>query len=204
MKYLCTMLIGLSCFVSLTFSSSNGPPDGYAGLPPSYTTCVACHSSYALNSGPGQLQLTAPGTYTPGQTYNLDVQISDPAMIRWGFELSVVNNAVEQAGTLVVTQHTYTTLSDNSGTQPDFLSQTDAGTFNGTPSGTTWQYQWTAPSTDTGPVTFYAAGVAANDNNNRYWDYVYSTSVSVSAAAIQVPQAIDDLAIVRSASNAEL
>ena len=40
---------------------------------------------------------------------------------------------------------------------------------------TSWEFQWTAPDADVGPITFYAAGNASNGNFNPIDDYIYTT-----------------------------
>src|SRR6185369_13678069 len=52
--------------------------------------------------------------------------------------------------------------------------------------GATWTFDWTAPSTDVGPVTFYAAGNQANNDGNTSGDFIYKTFVT-SAPASSTP-----------------
>jgi hypothetical protein len=61
----------------------------------------------------------------------------------------------------------------------DFL-----GTFQGQAAGASWTFNWVAPSTDVGPVTFYAAGNQANNNGNETGDQIYTTSASVRVASV--------------------
>src|SRR5688572_16104714 len=64
---------------SLVRGYAFGPPDGYAGDPPAANNCTFCHSSFPLNSGDGDLRLlNAPTTVTPGQSYDLLVELLDP------------------------------------------------------------------------------------------------------------------------------
>ena len=69
-----------------------------------------------------------------------------------------------------------------------YVSQTTAtqdGSFAGTSNGpVTWTFQWTAPALGTGPVTFYAAGVAADNSQDAdQGDFTYTTSVASSEGA---------------------
>src|SRR5713101_4676168 len=67
--------------------------------------CTQCHSGTRLNAGGGSLTILMPGdaTYTPGVKQRIQVQVSDPAQRRWGFELTarVASDAANaQAGDL--------------------------------------------------------------------------------------------------------
>ncbi len=166
------LVLLLLCGPAAALAYSDGPPDGYANNPPFYENCQACHSNLV---GDGALALLgAPlGGYTPNATYTLAVELRDPGQRRWGFELTVLDDVANaQAGTLVVTDPVNTQLSDNIGTDADFMKQTLDGTYAGILNGpVTWQFDWTAP--DSGNVTFYLAGNAANGNANPTGDVIY-------------------------------
>ncbi|UCE18049.1 MAG: hypothetical protein JSV84_14470 [Gemmatimonadota bacterium] len=169
-------------FSAIFWAYSSNPPNGRAGDPPSRMTCTQCHDSFALNSGDGMLSIdNVPDIYTPGETYTITVTLSDPGQSRWGFELTTLDDDNAQAGTIVVTEDTNTQLSDNSGSNPDYIKQRSAGTFAGTNDGpVSWTFDWTAPLTDVGEVTFYASGNAANNNESTSGDYVYTASATSS------------------------
>ena len=61
----------------------------------------------------------------------------------------------------------------------EYIKHTLPGTAAGQPEGHAWSFEWTAPPDDVGPVTFYAAGNAANNNGNNSGDYIYTTSALV-------------------------
>jgi len=46
------------------------------------------------------------------------------------------------------------------------FEHTASGTFIGQQNGANWNFNWTAPATDVGPVTFYTAGNQANNDGN--------------------------------------
>lgn len=166
---------------SSAFAFSGGPPDGVAGDPPAMSNCTQCHSSFPVNSGNGLLELVfgEPLAYSPGETYEMEVNLSSQdALTRWGFELTVLNSENNMAGELLVTDATNTQLSDNSGASPDYLKQTATGTYAGQNSGN-WIFSWTAPPEGTGPVTFYTAGNTANNNGSTSGDYIYTVSLTL-------------------------
>jgi len=47
-----------------------------------------------------------------------------------------------------------------------------------------WTFNWVAPSSDVGRVTFYAAGNQANNNGNETGDQIYVTSISIPVASV--------------------
>src|SRR5690242_20923014 len=81
---------------------SAGPPAGYTGAPGEEpAACAECH--VPPDAGTGRISITAPQTYVPGQTYPITVTHTnaDLTRLRWGFELTVLDNASdEKAGEL--------------------------------------------------------------------------------------------------------
>src|SRR4026207_742603 len=81
---------------------SAGPPAGYTGAPQEEPeACAECH--VPPDAGTGRITISAPRSYVPGQTYSITVTRTnaDPTRLRWGFELTVLDNASdEKAGEL--------------------------------------------------------------------------------------------------------
>src|SRR6185369_1763122 len=165
---------------------SAGPPAGYTGAPlEEPEACAECH--VPPDAGTGRISITAPQTYVPGQTYPITVTHTnaDPTRLRWGFELTVLDNASdEKAGDLQNNDSTTQVLNNtgpNSARQ--YIEHTAGGTFIGQQNGASWTFNWTAPATDVGPVTFYAAGNQANNDGNTSGDYIYKTFVASAPAS---------------------
>lgn len=155
-----------------------GPDDYYAGNPPFYFDCTICHDSYPVNSGDGGAAIDGlPTNFVPGSAYDLFVRIFDPGQSRWGFELTVMSGN-DGAGTLVVLDPVETQLSDNPGSEPDFLKQTYDGTHWGSGGPVAWPFRWVAPSLPS--VTFYLAGNATDGSDDPSGDYVYTTQAVLS------------------------
>ncbi|MBD3165288.1 T9SS type A sorting domain-containing protein [bacterium] len=161
---------------------SGGPPAGRAGDPPNNSNCTACHSSFPVNTGDGSLDITEIMEYTPGQSYDMTVTLEDAGQSRWGFQLIAKDGSNNPAGTLVVTDATNTQLSSG------YLQHTSSGTQNGTQNGpVTWDFEWTAPMSGTGDVTFYVAGNAADGNFTTTGDYIYTIDMAMTEAAAGGP-----------------
>ena len=156
---------------ALAFSS--GPPDGKTNAP-GENNCTQCHNSFPLNSGTGMLDLAGfPAEYTPGSPYNVTLTLSDPDAMRWGFELTLIDEAGDSAGEIVV---------DDSGTQfstsgtRDYLKHNSSGTYPGTSGSGSWTFVWQAPEAGAGDLTLYVAGNAANNGDGNQNDRIYATS----------------------------
>ena len=167
---------------------SSGPPAGYTGAPGEEPeACAECH--VPADAGTGHISITAPQTYVPGQTYPITVTHTnaDQTRLRWGFELTVLDTSDEKAGDLESIDG-LTQLLNNQGPggARQYIEHTAAGTFVGQQNGASWTFNWTAPATDVGPVTFYTAGNQANNDGNTSGDYVYKTFVA-SAPASSTP-----------------
>ena len=164
---------------------SAGPPAGYTGAPGEEPeACAECH--VPPDAGTGHISITAPQTYVPGQTYQISVTHSnnDPTRVRWGFELTVLDTSDEKAGNLQTTD-SFTQILNNQGPggARQYIEHSAVGTFVGQQNGASWTFNWTAPATDIGPVTFYTAGNQANNDGNTSGDYIYKTFVASAPAS---------------------
>ncbi|MEP6740948.1 MAG: choice-of-anchor V domain-containing protein, partial [bacterium] len=159
---------------------SSGPPAGYTGAPGEEPeACAECH--VPSDAGTGHITISAPQTYVPGQTYPITVTHTnpDPSRIRWGFELTVLDTSDEISGNLQNLDGLTQVLNNSGpGSARQYIEHTAAGTFIGQQNTASWTFDWTAPATDIGVVTFYAAGNQANNDGNTSGDYIYKTFVA--------------------------
>lgn len=158
---------------------------------PGESNCTACHSGTSVNGGSGWVKILLPGdaTYTPGVKQRIQVQVADPAQRRWGFELSARTSAGGQAGDLAAVDSNTQVECANGRSKPcsasapvQYITHTLSGTRPGTSGLVTFDFDWTPPSTDSGTVTMYASGNAANGNNSDTGDHIYTTSISLGVA----------------------
>ena len=155
---------------SSVFAYSSGPNDGLTGSP-GEGTCTQCHLGNALNSTGGSLMLTVPENYLPGEVYDIVVNLSRSGQSRWGFEMTALNSNGTRSGTFA-TADGNTQLSEANSKQ--YIKQTSDGSAQGTRDTNSWTFKWTAPTTNIGPITFYAAGNAANGDFGTAGDYIYT------------------------------
>jgi len=163
------------------WASSGGPPDGYTNAP-GESVCTACHNSFQLNSGDGSLILNnLPERYLLGETYRLEVALSDPDAQRWGFELTAKDADRNGAGEFTRVDADRTQISDPGGNAAEYVKHTSDGTNAGQADGNSWEVDWTAPEEDIGEIGFYLAGNAANNNGQNTNDRIYAVSFAIEA-----------------------
>ncbi len=107
--------------------------------------------------------------YVPGTTYTITVAFSGLSGSKWGFEAMVTDANNVSTGTIVIT--------DGTRTQINFNGKYVKHKFFGT-SSKSWSFNWEAPSTDVGTITFYAAGNQANNNGQNTGDIIHTTSLA--------------------------
>ena len=159
------------------------PPAGRTGAP-GEGTCIGCHGDFALNSGNGALSVTAPSSYVGGTTYPVTVTLGDPGQSVWGFEVTALTAANAMAGSFANTALTTQIQTSNSRMYASHTTQRGAdGTFPGTADGpVSWTFNWVAPVSGSGNVTFYAAAVAGNGSGEP-GSYTYTTTRTTTEAA---------------------
>jgi uncharacterized protein (TIGR03437 family) len=191
------MKLGLETFVLATLcaGSALAYPTGalpfYSGAPGD-RTCAACHGNGTVNTGGGNVVVNFPASgYTAGQTHHMSITITDATALRWGFELSarsVASAGAKDLGALASSDGNTQVI--NSLTQA-WITHTLAGTRPGTSGPTTFQFDWTAPPTGSGDVTFYVAANAANNNGTAdQGDKIYTSSKQISEAVTAPAPAI--------------
>ena len=151
-----------------------------------------CHDSNLANFGAGGVSVLINGgpasefRYTPGETASLTVRVADPAAFRWGFQLSTrPPDGCSQAGSLAPANNDVAIITDTDTFAPCAQSTIDFAVHNTAkfgPNEATFLVNWTAPSSDIGPIVFAAAGNAANGNNQRFGDNIYTTQETVQPA----------------------
>ena len=169
--FLCGLLV-LLCVASSSsvFSRSWDPPNKLTGAP-NESNCTQCHADNSLNASGGSFMLTVPGNYTPGQEYDIVVDLTRAGQSRWGFQMTALNSSNLRAGTFATTDENTKIDEENS---KQYIEQTLRGTAAGTRDSNSWTFKWIAPSNDVGPITFYAAGNAADSNFGLTGDYIYT------------------------------
>jgi hypothetical protein len=179
--FLILFITTASCF---GYSSKPPTKTGAAGAPDNGDTCISCHGS----SGNGSLVVSnLPNQYKSGEKYILSVKLSQSGRQRWGFILTALDQNGNQAGTFE-SNDAKTQVFSASGRQ--YIGHTSSGTAAGQLNSNTWLMDWIAPAVDTGKISFYASGNAANNNGINTGDNGYKTEVTIEAeveAGVNIP-----------------
>jgi len=172
--------------VDIASAFSAGPPDGRTGAP-GEGNCTQCHSSFPLDSGLGEaymLDFDEPNEYQAEQLHFLTFEVADDGALRWGFEVTILDAAGNQAGTLMAADGNVQVSSSNvSGQTRQYAKQTSVGTYQGTSGWASWFVDWIAPAGGTGTVYVYGMANAANNNFSNGGDRIYSIYAEIPEAA---------------------
>lgn len=149
--YIFGAMATLLLFAGFEMFYPTGAPAGYTGSPGDGQNCTACHGGTATTST-GWITSTIPPTgYVPGQTYQITATNNLTGSGKYGFEVSPQNVSGALLGTLAA----------GSGSQlvgsGKYITHTNANITNNT-----WTFNWTAPASGTGQVTFYGAFAKGN------------------------------------------
>lgn len=194
------VLTAFFCMPVYLISNEDGPLPRRTGGPfPGELSCTDadCHVG-TVNTGPGSVSIMINGVpanqfvYTPGETVPVTVRVEDPAQMRWGFELTARGpDGCAQAGTFATSPgetpgavQIFTTNSMDNIPEcpPDPLQLPMHMVPKAGPNGADYMFNWTAPATDIGPITFAAAGNAANGDRDPQGDNIYTTNAVVQPA----------------------
>ena len=153
----------LSTFALLTggmvWGNSSGPPDGHHG---EVQNCTSCHNDSAQFRRWINPFVWITSNYIPGQTYDLTALVSGTHVRGYGFQL-IAKAGSSPSGSLAA-------VSSGMAISNGYAEHTTRSTSG------SWNFQWTAPSTNEGNVTFFASGLATGGLNNSSGDQVYTYS----------------------------
>lgn len=166
----------LLAIVLPAFSVQTGAPIRRTGAPGD-GVCTACHTSFPLNPEGGSVTVQT-SAYKPGIAQRVRVTVSHPQAQRWGFEITarLAKDLNQQAGMFSTVNSDVQLLGGGT-----YATHTSEGTLSGGANGAkTFELEYTPPTgAEDGDIVFYAAGNAANNNNQPTGDRIYTTSLRV-------------------------
>lgn len=173
-------LIVFSGFISA--SSDNKAGKAGATGSPGENTCSqsGCHTGFANNSMGGLVTIShdiPESGYVLGEQYNLSVTVSEEGITLFGFGFEALTTEGENAGDLAPGDGSQIKNATVLGVNRRNIVHIQNG--GASTSSHTFDFTWTAPLQNEGPVTFYAAGNAANANGGKTGDHIYNTSLVV-------------------------
>lgn len=193
-------------FISVQLISFNGsPPFSYTDAP-GEGLCSSCHTQ-DINSGLGDIYICVgpsgnficqgnetcnfPTTLDPNTTYSIKVILENcsAGKQKAGFQLVALDgNEITSSsiGTFSNLGTNVEATSPSGGYTNRVYLKHSGGAKSFSSNVITYTADWTSPSTITGPIYFYAAGVIANGNNGSSGDLVKSTSITTGALAVEL------------------
>jgi len=159
-----------------SFLHSGGSHGAKTGSPDDGNNCTQCHIGSAQLAASSWISTDIPiYGYIGGKTYNITLTGVDENVVRFGFEFTAEDSNNAKVGSYTITNTTETKLvnSDNA------VTHTGNGFTPDNDSSKTWSFNWTAPSSGTGDIKFYAALLAANGNMSTSGDITYLTSLEI-------------------------
>jgi len=102
-------------------------------------------------------------SYVPGELYTVSLTTSQSNSVR-GFQAVAMNSLNQISGSIAVLSNECAKVLSGRATHNQSTSSS---------CGSEWKWEWTAPSTDEGQVTFYVSTLAANGNGSTSGDQVY-------------------------------
>lgn len=168
-------------------ASAFGPSPNHTNAP-GEGNCTACHSSFELNSGNGEIQISGiPPTYSPGQQFVVVVTTTQADAVIYGFQLTAIDGTGQGIGTFALSDENPPRVQIvpgivNQTLMRQYVEHTSDGLSNGQFGFNSWTFKWTAPAQTVGKIDFYASGNAANSDGGPAGDYVYTKAVSTMPA----------------------
>jgi len=122
-------------------------------------------------------------SYEPGENYRVNLNIAAQGAAGYGFMIVCLdqnNSGVSNWGAIPSQTRSITLLGR------DYLEHTTRL------SDSSFDFEWTAPESGTGPISFYAAGLAVNGNNSSSGDNADTTLISFPES---IMSSVEDLKI---------
>lgn len=191
--FIATVIVGIILSTTqYSYNSSSAPPNnnGYTGAP-GESTCGSCHGGNNNPNNNGNfLRLNFnnnTSSYTPSQTYNVTISNlgTNGNNTRNGFRAVVLNSSNSSVGTFAeVQQSAANTGIVTIGTRSYIQHASATSLIN------SWSFQWTAPATNIGDVTFYVASITGNGSGSS-GDILYVDTFIIRAQSVTPPHVAD-------------
>jgi hypothetical protein len=196
-KFISLFFIGAMILIStsgLTDTFSSGAPVGSTGAEGELTCGKAgCHignnETNNINTGKGVFSITCENNiqqYIPGKTYEITVVLKEKNIERFGFSLTALDEHHRKAGTLIVSDEQRTQIFEGARQFADrtYITYRMAGTKPYKSGKGLWKFKWQAPEQPIGEITFYAAGISANNDATDKGDLVYTQTLTLKSKSL--------------------
>jgi PKD repeat protein len=162
-----------------------GPGSGYTNAP-GEGNCTNCHAGSLFTSGANwnniRLNGNFPGGgYVPDSTYLIEITHRQTGISKFGFQVTpLVKSSNAPAGNIIVSSARVQRYTQNvSGQTREYAGHTSAGNTTVSTDSTRWFFEWKAPSSNLGTVTFHVTVLAANSDFNLTGDQTYAKTFDI-------------------------
>lgn len=169
-----TICISILIYPNQTIGLSSGSPGGKTASPMDNSDCTSCHNVNSTSVTITNITSNIPSSgYIPGTIYTITASLSSPLLTLNGFEITCEeDNNNTKTGTFFITDPVNTKFVNNG----DAITHTPNGN-----SLSSWSFDWEAPSSGTGDVTFYGAFIEAGyPLGSNIGDYLTLSTLSIS------------------------
>ncbi|MCI5055416.1 MAG: T9SS type A sorting domain-containing protein [Flavobacteriales bacterium] len=174
-------------------SNQNAGPTGRTGAP-GESTCAGCHNQFTVIDTMGWITSDIPSSgYIAGQTYTINATVAQTGVNTFGFSMTNQDGSGAFKGTFVASANTQI---NGGGAYMTHTGSSTAGNDS-----KTWTFDWIAPSSGTGNLTFYASMNAADGFSNTTGDQIYTSSLAVTEDPASSVQDLNELVSVEIGPN---
>jgi len=189
-------------------ASAQGPTPSNTGAP-GEANCTACHTSFPVNSGSGNILISGvPANYLPNKQVPVTVTVNQESAVTFGFQVTAVDSLGRTVGTFTLPsgnpQRTQIVEGIVGSNTRRYVQHTIDGVVPTQFDTNSWTFTWNTPAQRVGKVTFYASGNGANSDGGPNGDYIYATSkAALSGSAISNfdNDGLSDIAVYRPSSG---
>jgi hypothetical protein len=183
------LFLFLCSFVVMdVYKSSGGHPSSTGA--PGEATCadatVGCHTNASVTKDSTNVvnSLTfssGDSTYEPGKTYTVIVSAQKTGIERFGFEIVALTKSNANTGAWKITDgnRTHTLLGSGNLADRKYVTHSISGTPPVSAGLGQWSFDWTAPATNVGDITFYYATNCTNNNSTAAGDALFLSSFRI-------------------------
>ncbi len=184
-------LLSLFVLIISTVLFNGRSPGAKTGSPADISSCTQCHGGDLVYVDNWITSNIPNDGYIPGNTYEITVTGTHTEVSKFGFESTCEDAQNLKVGVISVINSTETKLTNN-----DNAITHKSGGGTGAANTKSWSFNWTAPISGTGDITFYAAINAANSDNTTSGDVIYGSGITCSEQSSSVnTQPINKLTI---------
>ena len=173
-----TLVLAVLLYPTSSNSNTSGSVGGKTGSPSDGSSCTQCHYAGAGTNSTIVSNVPLSG-YIADEIYTITASIIGQSN-KYGFELTSEESNLGSAknGTFFITNSTETKLVNNN----NAVTHKAAGTFG--QGAKSWSVNWQAPSSGTGPITFYGGFIEGDGNGGNSGDIFHSTTLSINEGTV--------------------